>query len=383
MKNLISSSDNNNKEMAEPKFKVTPYEVSGEVDYNRLIKQFGTQKINPTLIKKIRKPHYFLTRGIFFSHRDFDKILNDYTKGKKFYLYTGLGPSSKMHLGHLIPFMFTKYLQDKFNVKLYIQLTDDEKFLFDPKLSLEDTRKIAESNAADILALGFDLKKTEFLLDTNKIEEMYPIALKAAKKITFSTVKAVFGFTNQTNIGSIFFTAIQTVPCFIESVRKKKKINCLIPSAIDQDPHFRVTRDIAPKLGFPKPALIQCKFLPSLKKGGKMSSSDPDSLIYTTDSSKEVSRKINKYAFSGGRETIAEHRKKGGNPDIDVAYQYLSFFEKDDKKLKKIYNDYKSGKLLTSELKKICVNTINKFLKQHQKKRQKAKKVVKKLLNGV
>lgn len=42
-------------------------------------------------------------------HREFDKILDRYEQGKPFYLYTGRGPSSdSMHLGHMIPFMFTK-----------------------------------------------------------------------------------------------------------------------------------------------------------------------------------------------------------------------------------------------------------------------------------
>src|SRR5215469_8535379 len=36
--------------------------------------------------------------------------------------------------------------------------------------------------------------------------------------------------------------------------------------------------------------------------------------------------KINKYAFSGGQEIIEEHRTKGGNPNVDISYQYLRFF---------------------------------------------------------
>ena len=41
------------------------------------------------------------------------------------------GPSSEaLHLGHLIPFMFTQYLQEAFQVPLVIQLTDDEKALW-------------------------------------------------------------------------------------------------------------------------------------------------------------------------------------------------------------------------------------------------------------
>jgi len=42
--------------------------------------------------------------------RDMHQILDLVEQKKKFYLYTGRGPSSEaMHLGHLIPFIFTKY----------------------------------------------------------------------------------------------------------------------------------------------------------------------------------------------------------------------------------------------------------------------------------
>ena len=115
-------------------------------------------------------------------------------------------------------------------------------------------------------------------------------------------------------------------------------------------------------------------------KGGKMSASDPSSAIYTTDDPKTVKKKIMKYAFSGGRETVEAHRKHGGNPDIDLSYHMLTFLEPDDKKLEKIYSDYKSGKLLSGELKQICIDTINKFLKQHQKKRELARKNIDKFM---
>ena len=87
--------------------------------------------------------------------------------------------------------------------------------------------------------------------------------------------------------------------------------------------------------------------------------------------------KIKKYAFSGGQATVEEHRTKGGNPDIDISYQYLRmFFEPDDKKLKKIEDDYRTGRLLTSELKAILIDKINAFLKNHQKEREKARSKV-------
>ena len=117
-------------------------------------------------------------------------------------------------------------------------------------------------------------------------------------------------------------------------------------------------------------------------KGDKMSSSDPYSYIALTDTPENAKHKIFKYAFSGGQDTVEKHRKLGGNPDVDVAFQMLYYmFEPDDKKIEEIRQDYKSGKLLTGEMKQIAVDKITAFLKEHQKKREQAKKQVNKFLN--
>jgi len=369
--------------MIEDKMIVTPWEVRGKIDYEKLIKDFGLGLIDEKLYKRLEKymkNNFFLRRKIFFAHRDLDFILNEYEKGNKFYLYNGRGPSGHTHIGHLISFIFAKQLQDAFNVKYLIQLTDDEKFLFKENLSLEDVEKFTYENALDIIALGFNPEKTKIISDLKYAKTMYREALKVAKKLTFSTVKAVFGFTSDTNVGSIFFTSMQSVPAFIESVKQKKNVPCLIPHAIDQDPHFRVSRDVLPKLGFFKPASIQCKFLPGLGKGGKMSASEPDTAIFTTDNPKDIERKVMN-AFTGGKDTIEEQRKLGGDPDICPVHQYFYFFfEEDDEKLKKLYNDCKKGKILCGECKKELANRIKKFLAEHQKKREIAKKVIDKFM---
>jgi len=360
--------------MSSDEFVVTPWHVEGDIDYDKLIKQFGTQKISNELLSKLQKitgeDHFMLRRGVFFSHRDLNLILENYEKGKEFFLYTGRGPSGHTHIGHLIPWVFAKWLQDKFHVDMYFQLTDDEKFFAKQDLSLDQTTNFALENALDFIALGFKPENTKIIVNTKNIKTLYPIAAQVAKKINFSNTKAVFGFTNDTNLGMIFYTCLQSAPCFIED----KQV--LIPLGVDQDPHFRITRDIAPKINKTKPALIHNIMIPSLLgPDGKMSASDEKSTIYTTDSPEVVKKKINKYAFSGGQPDIDEHRKIGGDPDIDVSYQYLRiFFEQDDSKLKKIYDDYKSGKMLTGELKSILIEKINEFLSLHQEKREEARK---------
>jgi tryptophanyl-tRNA synthetase len=358
-------------------FQVTPWEVKGRVDYDKLIKIFGTQPLNKELLNKLerisgRELHMFLRRGVFFSHRDFDKILDDIESGRGFFLYTGRGPSGPMHVGHLIPFIMTKWFQEVFNVNVYIMITDDEKFLDEEKMSLDEVRRWAYENILDIIAVGFDPDKTFIFLDTEYIRNMYPLAIKIAKKINLNLVRSVFGFSGDTNIGLTFYPALQIVPTMFEKKR------CLIPAAIDQDPYWRIQRDLAEGFGYYKAAAIHSKFLPPLTGfEGKMSTSRPETAIFLQDDPKTVRRKIMRYAFSGGQPTIELHRKLGGNPDIDVSFQWLyMLFEPDDKRIKEIEEDYRSGRLLTGELKEILIERLNDFLEQHRQRREEAKELV-------
>ena len=350
-------------------FVLTPWESRGRIDYQRLVKMFGLCVIDDTIKERLRQAaaadHFMVRRGIFFAHRDLDMILESHRNGTGFYVYTGRGPSGSTHIGHLVPWVFARWLQERFGVTVYFQLTDDEKFYHNSALSLEDTTRLAEENARDFAALGFDPLKTHILTDIRDVEVLYPLAARVAKRITFSTVKSSFGFGNDTNIGMIFYTAMQSAPCFLED----KPV--LIPLGVDQDPHFRLTRDVAPLLGHPKPAIIHNVMTPGL--GGyssKMSAADPNSAIYTTDDTRTICKKINKYAFSGGQADIQAHRSRGGDTDVDVSYQYMRlFFEPDDSKLAHIREEYESGRMLTGELKQLLADRVTAYMETHRARR--------------
>ncbi|MDG6939151.1 MAG: tryptophan--tRNA ligase [Nitrososphaerota archaeon] len=359
--------------MTDKDFSVTPWEVSGVVDYARLIRDFGTQPLTEELGRKFSalagEKHLAIERGVYYSHRDLDLVLKDYEAGKKFFLYTGRGPSGPMHIGHIIQFYLTSWLQKRFGVNTYVQLTDDEKFLEEKSPTLEETNRWAKENALDIAAAGFDPDRTFIFQDTEYIGNIYRLAVKVARKVNFSVVRAVFGFTGETNIGFAFYPAVQVVPSLFEDSR------CLIPCAIDQDPFWRVQRDIAESLGYRKAAALHSKFLPPLTGvAGKMSASMPETAIYLSDTPEQVRQKIWKNAFSGGRATIEEHRRLGGDPDVDVPYLWLQmFFEGDDAKLKKLHDDYVSGKLLSGEMKEVLIEKVTRFLKGHQERRERAR----------
>ncbi len=358
--------------MAGDEFRVTPWDVEGAVDYERLVREFGTELISEGLMKRLveaaGESNHMLRRRVFFSHRDLNHVLEDHQAGRGFFLYTGRGPSGPMHIGHIIPFYFTKWLQDRFKANLYIQLTDDEKFLEESRgLTLADTAYWSKDNMLNIAAVGFDPDRTFIFRNTEFMGRMYNLVLKVARKVNFSWVRAVFGFNEQTNIGMVFFPAIQIVPTLFEKRR------CLIPAAIDQDPYWRIQRDISEGLGFYKAAAIHSRFLmPLTGPTGKMSASQPESAVFLTDDPKTVRKKIWQ-AFSGGQPTVELHRKLGGNPDVDVAYQWLYyFFEEDDGRIEQIRQDYVSGKLLTGELKEILIEKVQRFLEDFSVRREEA-----------
>jgi tryptophanyl-tRNA synthetase len=97
-----------------------------------------------------------------------------------------------------------------------------------------------------------------------------------------------------------------------------------------------------------------------------MSASNVNSAIYMSDTPNLIKNKINRHGFSGGRETEEEHRQFGGNPDVDVAYQYLGFFMDDDEEYNKLAEEYRAGTLLTGQLKAKCINALQEFVKGFQ-----------------
>jgi len=351
---------------------ITPWSVTEDVNYDKLITEFGSEYISSELLIRMEyltnQPiHKWLKRGLFFSHRNLNSIMDCYEKHEPMYLYTGRGPSSEsMHIGHLIPFIFTKYLQDVFDAPLVIQMTDDEKFLW-KDLTMDEIDVYTKENIKDIISIGLNSNKTFIFSNKQYISELYPTILQIQKRVTCSTSKAIFGFDNETNIGQMNFPAIQAAPAFPSSFSKLLPITskCLIPCAIDQDPFFRLTRDIAPKIGFAKPSLIHSKFIPSLKGPGKMSASDINSCIYLTDDIPTIRKKIMK-SFSGGGETKALHELYGANLNIDVPFQLLNIFMDDDNRLDFIRENYSKGRMSTSQVKNELCDCLIPIVLNHQ-----------------
>lgn len=77
-------------------------------------------------------------------------------------------------------------------------LTDDEKALFKDSLTFEETLQYAMENARDIIALGFDLKKTFIYSDLKYVSHHFLMnAWEFSKTVTFNQVRGAFGFNER------------------------------------------------------------------------------------------------------------------------------------------------------------------------------------------
>jgi tryptophanyl-tRNA synthetase len=361
-----------------------PWEVKGDIDYNKLLKEFGIKPIEESSLLEEFKKNILFRRKKIFAHRDFNIILESIKNKKPFCMMTGLMPTGKFHIGHMILAKQMIFYQ-KLGAKIYIAVADIEAYNARGQSIIESKKKAIEEYILNYTALGLDLNKCDLYFQSNrsknekKTNAYYRLQNLFARHITFNEFKSVYG---EISPGKMMSALLQASDMLHPQLKEfEGNIPIIIPVGIDQDPHLRLARDISQRIKeykFKQIASTYHVFVPGLS-GGKMSSSDETSYIALTDDEKTVKKKVNRYAFSGGKDTLEEHRKYGGNPDIDISYQWLTFIEEDDEKLKEIYDNYKSGKLLSGELKLILIEKLNNFLKEHQKKREINKEKVNKM----
>lgn len=247
--------------------------------------EFGCKTIDSDIIAKLGHP---FVGSIFNLHRNLDTLLNS---GEPFYVYTGRGPSSEsLHVGHLIPFIFTKWLQDKFNCPVVIQITDDEKYVRDTHLTFEQISYYADENIKDILSLGFNPELTTIIRDSR-----HTFSRDIERLITIHDMQKLFGFNSDSNVGEYVFPAKEISLAFGKFAGFNKNMKCLIVAGIEQDPYFRFTSDLAKKLKLPCPAAIYGKLIPGIDGSDKMSASNPSSCVYIHESIDEIKNKMKNY----------------------------------------------------------------------------------------
>ena len=325
-------------------------------DNKKLVSDFGARPLSS--IKEV--PDFYTFRnGLIYSHRDFDKFLSRLEKGEKSAIVSGVNASGRFHIGHKAVFDTNLFFQKKYGLDVFVPISDDESYVSGKVKNQEEALKHSLLLAKEILALGFNPKKTHFIID-QIYTKIYNLAIKLSKHVNYSEIKATYGYRPEENIGLHFYPAVQSAHVLFPQTSRGIK-NVLVPIGPDEDAHIRIARDIARRAGIEKPSVLHLSFIPGLD-GEKMSKSKSNA-IFLSDDEKTLKKKCNK-AFSGGKETVEEHRKHGGNPDIDMAFRYLSSYFLDEEKSVEVAKKYRSGEMLSSEMKSLLFKHLKEYTQE-------------------
>ncbi|PNX47225.1 MAG: tryptophan--tRNA ligase [Thermoplasmata archaeon M11B2D] len=224
--------------------KIDPWSSTTYQDYARLRDEFGIQEFSEDLWKDLPHPHRLLRRGVVFGHRGFETIHDAIIKKKPWAILTGLMPSGRMHLGHKMVIDEVLYYQS-LGADIFIAVADIEAYAT-RGYSLKETKELAINEyIANYIALGLDPKRSHLYFQS-KHQDVKDLAFLLGKKVNWSQMVATYGFEGSTNMAHIFSPLVQTGDILHVQLEKYGGIRpTLVPVGVDQDPHIRLSRDIA------------------------------------------------------------------------------------------------------------------------------------------
>lgn len=269
---------------------------------------------------------------------EYQRGLEDFNPENKenYYLYTGRGPSnSSFHIGHIpsleIILEFQKFLQ----TKIYFMISDDEK-MFRDNIPFEEMKKNVDLTYNQLIKLGFNESNTHIHINSYGIDSNeYKVIIKLMNMCNFNDLKNTFG--EKSHIGEYFYVFYQLMPCFLYTSQ------CIVIAGVDQEPFFRLARDIASKLKHPKPIILYTKNIPGLNGDDKMSTSKIESIpIFLSDNQETVKKKIMKITKVGAG-TLDELFQYGSDLNEDIPFRLIKIFDKNTNNVNLIRKAYTIG----------------------------------------
>lgn len=403
-------------------------------DYTKLLSQFGMQPFSG-ILDKVPEPHRLMRRNVIFGHRDYERIVEAMVEKKDFAVMSGFMPSGKAHFGNKMVMEEIIWHQHRGGMA-FVAIADMEAHSVRGTSWEQCTRTGIEEYILNVIALGLK-EENSIIYFQSKSMAVRNLAFELGIESNLSELKGIYGFSGETSASHILSVLVQTADILhpeLEEFGGPKPV--IVPVGPDQDPHLRLTRDLAlrtrlfvledmgsfirirsrknPELleqlselfgefrlyeghldvfnhtynevdeltrefelrnggtGFILPSSTYHRFMTGLT-GGKMSSSNPESYIALNEDPEEAYRKIMR-AKTGGRVTEEEQRRLGGVPEECSVYEMLLFhLLEDDSEVAGIYEECRSGKRLCGLCKKETAEVLREFLKDLAEKRDLAR----------
>jgi tryptophanyl-tRNA synthetase len=406
--------------------KIDPWTSAQYADYSKLRDEFGIEPFDPA---GLPEPDRLMRRGVIFGCRGFEYVRKAIQEKHPFIILSGLMPSGRMHLGHKMVIDQIKYYQ-KLGAHIYIAIADIESYAA-RNMPLDKAEKIAiEEYVLNYIALGLGSQNTQIYFQSKRLA-VKDLAWLLGKRIIWSQYSAIYGFEETTNMCHIFSPLVQVGDPHIRLTRdlcnahrllnvtftKDGKVGIFVKGEEDVQKLLDKAKEAMQKMGYgdfnmiPKykalylpgaaesdipninEALITIEselnahtFYPAAATyhrfitgltGGKMSSSNPPSAIFLTDSPEEGAKKV-RSAVTGGGMTVEEHKKSGGKPEVCGVFElFVYHLMDDDTELKAVYAGCMAVTRLCGECKMQAAALLKPFLADLATKREAARSKVK------
>ncbi len=225
---------------------INPWGVTDIKDYTRLFDDFGISRFTD-MLNQIETPHLYMRRGIIVGHRGYEDVLRAMIERSPFAVMSGFMPSGKIHLGG-------KMVMDEI---IWHQRMGGDAFACIADMESHSVRGVPWKQCKDIglneyivslVALGFDIEKGHIYFQSEN-KKLRDLAFELGTAVNFSEISAIYGFQGDVNIAHMISVLVQNADILQPQLHEYDGPKpAVIPVGVDQDPHIRLTRDIASRM---------------------------------------------------------------------------------------------------------------------------------------
>lgn len=220
---------------------IDPWSSEQYADYARLRDQFGIEPFDP---EGLPEPQKLFRRGVIFGHRGFGHIEAAIKDGRPFTILTGLMPSGRMHIGNKMVMDQVMYYQS-LGASVLIAVADLESYGA-RHVPMDVARKRAvDEYVLNYIAMGLKLERCHVYFQSKRAA-VKDLSILLSSKVTLSNMRAIYGFDDSTNLSHFWAPMVQMGDILHPMLDQYEGLApVLVPVGVDQDPHMRLTRDIA------------------------------------------------------------------------------------------------------------------------------------------
>ncbi|MFW6449065.1 MAG: tryptophan--tRNA ligase [Halobacteriota archaeon] len=214
---------------------------SGTVeDYRELFERFGIEPF-AELRDDVPDAHHLLRRGAIFGHREYDRVLRAMAADEPFAALSGFMPTGEPHIGHMMVFQELVWHQRR-GGSVYGLIADLEAHSA-RGMSWDAIDRYARDYVLSFLAAGFD-PEVGTLYRQSSNRDVQDLAFELGIEANFSELQAIYGFDGETDVSHMQSVVTQAADILYPQL-VEGPMPTVIPVGPDQDPHVRLTRDLA------------------------------------------------------------------------------------------------------------------------------------------